>query len=185
MEILVATDIHGCTNALRAQLSTLGEPIIASPWSGDGRPYANEQQAVAAFHENDGLSVYERKIAELVDGRAVFLIGFSVGATTLWRYVASAQCNPGCRAVLYYGSRIRDFVGLRPRCPTSLVFAEHEASFDPATIVPALARSDVDCTVMRGTRHGFMNPASPNYRADIARDQLERLSGAIRAMVLR
>ena len=181
MKIVIATDIHGTNAALRAQLATLGDPIIISPWPVDGRPYSTEQEAVSEFHRQDGLSAYERKIADIVDDQAACLVGFSVGASSLWRYVSSPRCNPGSCAFLYYGSRIREHATLVPRCRTSLIFAEHETSFDPLSIASALALNGVQCDLIGGTYHGFMNPASIHFHPDIARDQFERIRAAFAA----
>lgn len=175
MKVIVASDIHGVHDQLRQQLAALGQPIIISPWPGEGRPFATEQEAVSAFHLHDGLTSYEQKIADAADGKPVMLIGFSVGATSAWRYVASPHCNPNSRAILYDGSRIRDHVALVPRCPTTLFFAEHESSFNPEAVALSVRKSGARCTVISGTRHGFMNPVSNHYRPDIAQEHISML----------
>lgn len=179
MQIIVATDIHGTHEGLRTQLAVLGEPVVVSPWSGDGKPFATEQEAVLHFHQRVGLASFEKKIAAVARGKPSVLIGFSVGATSLWRYVASPQCNAASLAFLYYGSRIRDYASLVPRCPTTAFFAEAEPSFDPADLVKALGPSGARCTVLSGTHHGFMNPALPHYRADIAEEHFRLLRAKI------
>ncbi len=177
MRIILASDIHGVNDQMREQFSILGQPIIVSPWSGDGRPFATEQEAVAEFHRHDGLASYEQKIGEAASGEAALLVGFSVGATSLWRYVASLKCSTRSRAVLYYGSRIRDCPELRPRCTTSVFFAAQEPSFDPRHLALAIGKTGTQCSVIDGTRHGFMNPCSVHYRADIAQAHLSMLLG--------
>jgi dienelactone hydrolase len=179
MQIIVATDIHGTHERLRTQLAVLGESIIVSPWSGDGKPFATEHEAILHFHQQDGLAFYERKIAEVARGRPSVLIGFSVGATSVWRYVASPQCSAASVAFLYYGSRIRDHGSLVPRCPTTAFFAENESSFNPANLAKALGQSGAQCTVLSGTHHGFMSPISNHYRADIAEEQIQLLRAKI------
>lgn len=175
MRIIVASDIHGVHDQLRSQLAVLGNPTIISPWPGDGHPFATEQDAVTEFHLRNGLASYEQKIAKAVNGEGAVLIGFSVGATSLWRYVASGECNPQSRATLYYGSRIRDCAELVPRCVTSLFFAEHEPSFDPYLIAASVRKTGAPCTVFTGTYHGFMNSASKHYRPDIADEQFRSI----------
>jgi dienelactone hydrolase len=175
MRVIVASDIHGINDRLREQLAILGQPTIVSPWPGDGCPFETEQTAVAEFHRHDGLVSYEKKIAEAANGEAVLLVGFSVGATSLWRYVASLQCNTKSRAVLYYGSRIRDYPELLPRCPTSLYFAAYEPSFDPESVATIVRKSGTQCSVIDGAQHGFMNPCSTQYRADIAQEHMSML----------
>lgn len=180
MKIIIASDIHGINAPLRSLLAALGDPIILSPWPEDGCPFASEEDAVAAFHAKNGLAAYEQKIADRVEDQPAFLIGFSVGAASLWRYIASERCAAQSRAFLYYGSRIRDAIGLTPRCPADVVFAEHEPSFSPRAVAASIARPGVACSVIDGTRHGFMNPSSMHYRHDIASQQIALLLGAIR-----
>jgi dienelactone hydrolase len=166
---------------LRAQLAALGDPVIVSPWPGEGMPHASEQEAAAAFHRGDGLAGFEARIAAAAGEAPCVLVGFSVGATATWRYLASPSCNTGCVAFLYYGSRIRDCPALVPRCVASLVFAEHEASFDPAALAAIVDRTGASATVLPGTRHGFMNPASAHYRPDIADAQFRSILDSVRA----
>ncbi|MBA9856991.1 hypothetical protein PQH03_17535 [Ralstonia insidiosa] len=178
MKIVVASDIHGINASLRSLLAVLGDPVILSPWLEDGCPFASEEDAVHAFHAKNGLRSYAQKIADVVEDQPAFLIGFSVGATSLWRYIASQRCHVQSRAFLYYGSRIRDAVGLIPRCPATVVFAEHEPSFSPASVAASIAGPGVACSVIENTHHGFMNPSSRHYRPDIAGRQLELLRSA-------
>ena len=179
MKIIIATDIHGTTDQLRALLTELGDISFLSPSIKGSHPNASEQEAVAAFQQRDGFSTYQQQIAEVANGLPVFLIGFSVGASSAWRYLASAECNVDSHAVLYYGSRIRDSLALVPRCSASVIFAEHEVSFEPKTVASVIAKSGADCSIIAGTHHGFMNPSSANYRADIACEQIANLKQVI------
>jgi len=179
MRVIVASDIHGTHDQLRSQLAILGQLTIVSPWAGEGKPFETERDAVTEFHRRDGLASYEQKIAEAVNGENAILIGFSVGATSLWRYVASTQCSPKSQAILYYGSRIRDCVELVPRCPTTVFFAEHEPSFDSKSVVASVRKSGAICSIIDGTSHGFMSSTSSHYRADIAQEHFRLLSRVV------
>ena len=175
MKIFVASDIHGAHDQLRSRLSQLGNPTFISPWPSDEHAFETEHDAVTEFHRENGLASFEQKIAKAVNGEDALLIGFSVGATSIWRYVASNECSPNSRAVLYYGSRIRDCSELVPRCSTSVFFAEHEPSFDPHAVATLIRKSGAFCTVIPDTYHGFMSPTSRHYRPDIAQEQLSLL----------
>ncbi|MBV8123323.1 MAG: hypothetical protein JO370_04485 [Paucibacter sp.] len=179
MRIVVASDIHGVHDQLRSQLAILGQPTIVSPWPGEGHSFASEKDAATEFHLRDGLASHEQKIAEAVNGENAVLIGFSVGATSLWRYVSSIRCNPKSRAILYYGSRIRDCVELVPRCPTTVFLAEHEPSFDPKSVVASIRKSGAICSIIAGTGHGFMSSTSKHYRPDIANEHFRLLSSEV------
>lgn len=176
MQILVATDIHGINDQLKALFQEFGQAIqFLSPWDTDKCPYKTEQEAVAAFHSQNGLVTYQQKIAEAAGITPCFLIGFSVGATSMWLYTVSENCHPDSHAQLIYGSRIRDYLSIVPRCKTSLIFAEHESSFQPESVATKMMNTPVACTIIKNTRHGFMNPHSPHYDEALTRQQLAQM----------
>jgi dienelactone hydrolase len=176
LRIVIATDIHGISDAIRMQWRSLGEDLTwVSPWDGDGCPHPSEAAAVQAFHAQNGLQAYADKIAQAADQRPALLIGFSVGATSMWLHAGSPRCHPQSRARLYYGSRIRDHLAVRPRCAVSLVFAEHEPSFEPARLVAQLHQVGVEACIIPNTSHGFMNPGIRHHRPDLVQAQMDQL----------
>ena len=176
MRIVIATDIHGVNDAIRERWRSLGEDLTwVSPWGGDGCPHPSEEAAVQAFHAQNGLQAYADKIAQAAHQRPALLIGFSVGATSMWLYAGRPRCHPQSRARLYYGSRIRDHLAVKPRCAVSLVFAEHEPSFEPARLVAQLHQAEAQASIIPNTSHGFMNPHAQHYQADLAQAQIEQL----------
>lgn len=171
--LLVAADIYGVTPALRALAANLGgEAAFLSPWPGEASPYATEQDSHAAFVAGPGLEAYAERIALAAAGEPVTLVGFSVGATAGWLYAAGQQCHPESRLVLFYGSRIRNYLDLRPRCRVEAIFAEHEAAFDPYAVAAAIASDTVRTEVVAGAAHGFMNALSPGYDAALAQQHI-------------
>ncbi|HYD94478.1 MAG TPA: hypothetical protein VEC01_04070 [Noviherbaspirillum sp.] len=176
MQIVIASDIHGTNDRLRALFARLGDRVVfLSPWESDGCPYQSEQEAVRVFHSADGLVRYERKIAMATAAMPSLLIGFSVGAASMWLHTANTLCHPHSQAFLYYGSRIREHRAISPRCPVSLVFAEHEASFQPEALANELSRPGITCSIIPRTSHGFMNPLSGNFNEELALQQIEHL----------
>lgn len=176
LPIIIATDIHGISDAIRMQWRSLGDALtLVSPWDIDGCPHPSEEAAVRAFHAQNGLQAYADKIAQAANQRPALLIGFSVGATSMWLHAGSPRCHPQSRARLYYGSRIRDHLTVKPRCAVSLVFAEHEPSFEPARLVAQLHQAGVDASMVANTSHGFMSPRAPDPHAVVAQVQIEQL----------
>ena len=177
--MLVAADIYGITPALRELVAGLGgDAVLLSPWEGEGSPYATEQASHAAFVAGPGLDAYAGRIALAAAGEPVFLLGFSVGATAGWLFAAGEHCHPDSRLVLFYGSRIRNYLDLRPRCRVEAIFAEREAAFDPQAVAAAIASETVRTVVVPGSAHGFMNALSPGYDAALAEGQLAMLRTA-------
>lgn len=180
MKTIVAADIHGVSAALRSLLGPfVGEAIFVSPWDGDGCPFASEQQAHAALLAKNGIASYADKISAAAGDEPSFIIAFSVGASAAWLHAASGRGHPASQAMLFYGSRIRDYAALTPCFSVTAVFAESEASFSPAWLAQRIASERVQICVEAGTRHGFMNPCSPNYAPARCSVQLRKLALAL------
>ncbi|MFK4317908.1 dienelactone hydrolase [Bacillus sp. RC145] len=90
------------------------------------------------------------------------LIGFSVGATISW------LCNNNPRIdfiIGCYGSRIRDYVHIKPTCATLLIFPEQEASFSVSSLIQTLQQQNnplLEINQLHG-EHGFLNPYTEKY----------------------
>ncbi|MDO4705234.1 MAG: hypothetical protein Q4A98_03365 [Comamonadaceae bacterium] len=180
MRLVIATDIYGTHPLLRAMLDPLGRAYWLSPWPGQaGHPHDSEQAAVAAFHQQEGLAAYAQRIAQAMHGQPTFILGFSVGAASAWHAIATEACHPSSRAVLYYGSRIRDALMCTPRCPAQLVWAEYESAFQPSTLFPALQARGASCRLIASVRHGFMNPQSPHFHSVQAQAHVDWLRQAL------
>jgi len=166
MRVIIASDIYGTTPAVQSLAGMLDrQAVVLSPWDGAGCPFATEQQAYAAFMAGEGIAGYAARVTAAVGEGPAFLVGLSVGATAVWLYTAGAGCYPASRAVLFYGSRIRNHLDVRPRCRVRAIFAAQEAAFDPQDIVAQMVSDNVAVHIEPGAAHGFMNPLSPGYDA--------------------
>ena len=176
MKTIIAADLYGVTRALRALLAPLAEDaVFVSPWAGDDCPYASEREAHAAFIAGDGLARYAERIGAVAGGEPAFFVAFSVGASAVWIHAASECAHPASVATLFYGSRIRDHATLTPRCEVSAIFAQNEASFAPADLLPRIAGGRVRAGIVAGSAHGFMNPLSPGFSAEHSASFVRRL----------
>ena len=170
MKTIIASDIYGRTPAVATLARQLDrQAVVLSPWDGVGCPFATEQEAHRAFVAGEGVAGYAARVTAAAGVEPVFLVGFSAGATAVWLHTAGAGCHPDSRAVLFYGSRIRNHLGLRPRCRVQAIFAEVEAACDPKDIASKIASGTVIVHIEPRATHGFMNPLSPGYGADFAR----------------
>ena len=125
--------------------------------------YREAENAYAAFYRQTGLD-FCREVSKLVNRlshqyEGIYLLGFSVGASLAWR----CSENPNCAGVIAcYGSRIRDYLEVVPRCPTLLLFAE-EDGFDVPAVVKVLETKPNVTIETYPARHGFLDCHSPCY----------------------
>lgn len=181
--LLLATDIFGHTPEVQALARQLGGTArIVSPYGHERPRFASEMEAYAGFTSRTSIAGYAEQLRETLRERRVDLaVGFSVGASALWLCLAeSGPWLPG-RAELYYGSRIREHALLRPCCPTRVIFAAQEASFDPLELTQRLHACGVEALVIPGSAHGFMNPLSAGYDEALATQEALRLQELLKA----
>jgi len=102
----------------------------------------------------------------------VFMIGFSVGATLAWRCCENLSCDG---IICCYGSRIRNYLLLQPRCPVLLLFAAQD-SFDVDSVIHMLQeKSNIEVHKLKAN-HGFMDLYSRNFNMEQARRAKEYIS---------
>ncbi len=138
--------------------------------------YAQQQDAYEFFMKAVGFEVYS-SINDLIRQlrpkyRKIILLGFSAGATVAWRCAESGLCDG---IIGRYGSRIRDYTMLAPKCPALLIFADREESFDPASLAAELkSKPNVTAVLLNGS-HGFCDPFSAGYNPASAAQAEERM----------
>ncbi|WP_282137254.1 dienelactone hydrolase family protein [Rossellomorea aquimaris] len=126
--------------------------------------YSEEKEAYHHFMENVGFTDPLYKIKDIIsevkdEYQRIFIIGFSVGATIAWLCSEGEHING---VVGYYGSRIRNYVEITPKCPTKLFFPQEEQSFNVDQLISTLHIKNIDVHKLNG-KHGFSNPYSSNY----------------------
>lgn len=126
--------------------------------------YSQEEVAYHHFMESIGFTQAQHKIQDtLSDAKGeyqkVFIIGFSVGATVAWLCSKEERIDG---IVGYYGSRIRNYVELKPKSPTMLIFPEEEQSFHVDELIANLDNKNIKVYKFSG-EHGFSDPYSPRY----------------------
>lgn len=132
--------------------------------------YEKADDAYTFFYNNVGLNAYDF-IWNLVDElkseyEDIYIIGYSVGATLAWR----CSENPNCTGIIAcYGSRIRDYLNVTPKCPVLLMFAEKD-SFDVTSVMKSLNRIPNTTVTSFPSEHGFLDSYSQHYDALQAKD---------------
>lgn len=90
-------------------------------------------------------------------------MGFSIGATIAWICGTSGICDD---IICYYGSPIRDYLSLVPKCRALVLFARKEKSFEAEIAARRFeAESHITISILNG-HHGFCDPFS--YKFDPA-----------------
>jgi dienelactone hydrolase len=176
---LIATDIFGITPELVRLAGRLcSDPLLISAHEDPELSFASEAQAYKSFLAGGGVEAYARRLQQRLeaDPSIASLVGFSAGASAGWIAAAAPVALGLSQAVLFYGSRIREQVALRPLCPVRLIFAEEEASFIPAGLVHDLTASGVRAELVPGSRHGFMNELSAGFSLRLQRRFIAELA---------
>ncbi|EOO26545.1 dienelactone hydrolase [Bacillus cereus BAG1X2-3] len=129
--------------------------------------YSDEEKAYEHFINHIGFDYGKKQIEEFISHLSssythIGLIGFSVGATISWLCSNNPKINfiIGC-----YGSRIRDYVHIKPTCATLLIFPEKEASFSVSSLIQTLQQQNnplLEIKQLHG-EHGFLNPYTEKY----------------------
>lgn len=131
--------------------------------------YNQEHLAYTYFKEHIGFEQAIKQIQQLVflnryHYEKLFIIGFSVGATVAWMCSELKQIDG---VVGYYGSRIRDYLHIKPKCPVMLFFPEEESSFPVKNLLAKLKEEKITTYELSG-KHGFSDPFSSKYNSDSA-----------------
>ncbi|NPC91314.1 dienelactone hydrolase family protein [Bacillus sp. WMMC1349] len=130
--------------------------------------YTQEEIAYDHFMKNIGFAHAADKIKRLLVDiqdkyKSIYIVGFSVGATVAWLCSEEKGLNG---IIGYYGSRIRDYLEIKPSCPTLLFFPEEEQSFHVNDII---SRLDHHIMVHQFSGlHGFSDPYSSRYNENSA-----------------
>ncbi|WP_339146170.1 MULTISPECIES: dienelactone hydrolase family protein [unclassified Sutcliffiella] len=133
--------------------------------------YSQEVKAYQNFMDNVGFANGLYKVKNiLLDNQngysKIFIIGFSVGATVAW-LCSEEECVDGI--VGFYGSRIRDYVNIYPKCPVLLFFPNVEKSFNVDELASTLDKPNINVHIAYG-EHGFTDPYSSKYNEELAKN---------------
>jgi len=103
--------------------------------------YIMEEEAYSYFMQNVGFELAYKQVENIIENvrpkyKKVFILGFSIGATIAW---LCSDSNIKCDGIVgYYGSRIRDYLYITPKCKTLLIFPSKEKSFNVNDLVRKL-----------------------------------------------
>ena len=168
MNTIVVSDVFGKTPALVSFSNALNAVDIIDPYDGVNMNFKSEAEAYSYFVENVGLDGYLKKLTEKVQGldSKSRLIGFSVGASVIWRLSEMVLSNTIDRAICFYGSQIRKFTIIEPLFKIEVILPASEPHFDVSELQKNLF-DKLNITINRVPYlHGFMNSHSDNYHQE-------------------
>lgn len=177
--IIILHEIYGLNEHMKYQqnrYAQLGFDIVMPNMLGrDPFTYEQVQDAYTYYKESVGFDAYNQ-ITHLVHQlkrtyKKVYIVGFSVGATIAWRCSEDVFCDG---VIACYGSRIRDYLKVNPRCPTLLLFADRD-SFSVTEVVESLVHKDDITIEIYNAEHGFMDPYSKNFNGVRAKEAEARI----------
>lgn len=169
--IIILHEIYGINQHIKTvceYYSKAGFDIICPDLINQKKPFEYVEEAVAYnhFRNNIGFEKASGQVNSII-GKArerykhVFLLGFSIGATIAW---ICSDANNMCDGVIgYYGSRIRDYKSVVPKCPVILIYPKEEKSFNIKMLVDNIRNyENVDAYILDG-KHGFSDAFSMSY----------------------
>ena len=168
MKTILVADIFGKTAALLAIAEELNADAIVDPYDGKIMNFKNEAEAYDYFTNHIGLENYLTALSKEITlcSKNVFLIGFSVGASAIWRLseLTSKQAAKHVKgAVGFYGSQIRNFSKLKPTFEIQLIFPKTEPHFNVQALQNTLSNYTQVDVIPTDYLHGFMNVHSENF----------------------
>jgi dienelactone hydrolase len=173
VKIFLVTDIFGDTNAvetLTERLNTVCERVyILDPYDARQMNFRNEEEAYETFTQTCGLENYAQmclKALEAFSNEEVVIIGFSMGASALWKALAGRKDLKIKHFFGFYASQIRHITELDVDVETTLLFPQSETHFDVDSLMQTLASKPHVTCVKTPYLHGFMNELSHHFNAD-------------------
>jgi hypothetical protein len=177
MDIILVSDVFGKTPALVKLSEELNANIIIDPYDGINMNFKNEAEAYSYFIDKVGLDNYLSKLLEITMSISSLttLIGFSVGASIIWKLSENSSVKNISHGICYYGSQIRNFKELNPLFEVELIFPKVETHFDVLQLQSELCKKQKVKTMKVDYLHGFMNFYSTNYNEVAYLEQLDYL----------
>ena len=181
MSIVLVSDVFGKTPALVQLCEALNAKLIVDPYDGQDMRFANEADAYAYFMAEIGFEVYLAKLKKVLELRQSVstLIGFSVGASLVWKLSEAVDSHSVKRAICFYGSQIRNLTEVRPQIDVELIFPKSEPHFNVSKLQASLSKTPKVSTTKVDYLHGFMNFHSDNYSEQGYKEQIHLLCKSI------
>ncbi|TGA97673.1 hypothetical protein E4665_11260 [Sporolactobacillus shoreae] len=190
--VILVHEIYGVNKQMCSfaqWLDHLGIDVVCPNLLSRKSPFeeSQDQEAYHYFMDYVGFEKGAAAINRIIDQfqdkyDAIYLMGFSVGATIAW--ICSAQNTSLSGVICFYGSRIRDYDQLIPKCPATLLFASDEKSFDVNDFIVKLKNRNYKnvALYLLDAKHGFANPYSEHFNSQAYRQSLVLVQSVIKPL---
>jgi dienelactone hydrolase len=168
--IIVLHEIYGINQHIVnvcEELAKYKYDIIAPNLLYDRSPFGYDQEEIAYQYFMNSIG-FESGINQIKDilyrvrphYKKIYVLGYSIGATLAWLCSETGLCDV---VVGFYGSRIRNYLGIVPTCPVLLFFPTQEEFFDVNDLIKHLKNVAYVKTEKIYGKHGFADRFSKNY----------------------
>ncbi|MAA96289.1 MULTISPECIES: hypothetical protein [unclassified Arsukibacterium] len=176
-QIGIVTDIFGHCRGLEQLLQDLAEMghhqtpasrlniTVIDPYQQQTQSFSDEQQAYAAYSEQCGHDNYASIVARAIQQPVDLAIGFSAGASALWRALSTPAAANIKQAMLFYPGQIHHHLKLTPDIPASIIFGASEPHFNVDSMLQLLSQKPSVNACKTAYQHGFMNLPSAAFNA--------------------
>jgi len=166
MHKIFITDIFGRTPEFENLANSVdGEFEIIDPYDGKLIVFADEAEAYTYFMNTVGLDNYCNMLMiklKLIKTPTV-LVGFSVGASVLWKNSDNLNMEFIKKIICFYGSQIRYHQEISPDIPVELVLPKFEPGFNIDKFAQNMSGKTNVNVYETNFLHGFMNSLSKNF----------------------
>ena len=166
MRKIFIADIFGRTPELEELTCSVGgQSEIIDPYSGRFIDFADESEAYTHFMDTVSIEEYCKvlKTKLKLNSTPTELIGFSVGASVLWRISDSLNPEFITSVVCFYGSQIRHHQKICPSLRIELILPNFESNFDVNEFAQNMSEKTNVFIHKTNFLHGFMNSRSKNF----------------------
>ena len=157
--VILIHEIYGITESLlnlKDKLMGKNCSVILPSLYKDNYHGFDERESYNKFYSEVGLDGGLRVIDDIIEQNRhseIYLVGFSVGAAISWMFSADRRVKS---IIGIYGSRIREYLDIRPIVQSYLFFC-NEKSFDIMPVIDEIKKKEnVTVKIING-EHGFYN----------------------------
>ena len=178
MQTVIVSDIFGKTKALERLCARIADDYeIIDPYSGKEMRFEDEARAYEYFMGTIGLDGYAVHLQNVLADykEEVAIVGFSVGASAIWRISGSLDEKRVRRVAGFYGSQIRHYLEVESSVEFDLYIPVSEPAFSVSDLADRLAEKSK--VILHKTKylHGFMNALSVNFNQEGYLEYTDRL----------